>query len=151
MADGSGPVVVHPWLGELRWHQPGELLGSLDVDPVVRPPRVNGGRDVEVVLHMMPGVTGALLQEHVDRCAARIRDALGRLASIRQFTAEHAPAGWAAQYAPESGAPGGLLFLDYVEAAGNGQLELVFDFGDLDQLVARLDDQGNVVEVSLRA
>jgi hypothetical protein len=151
VADGSGPVVVHPWLGRLRWHEPGELLGSLDVDPDVRPPRMNGGRDVEVVLHVMPGVTDAVLQEHVDQCAAGIRDALGRLASIRQFAAEHAPAGWAAQYAPESGSAAGLLFLDYVEAGGNGQLALVFDFGDLDQLVVRLDGQGKVAQVSLRA
>jgi hypothetical protein len=99
----------------------------------------------------MPGVTGAALQEHVDRCAARIRRVLGRLASIRQFTAEHAPAGWAALYAPESGSPADLLFLDGIEAGGDGGLSLVFDFGDLDQLVARLDDQGTGAEVRLRA
>lgn len=150
MADGSA-VVVHPWLGALRWHRPGELLGALDVDPALRPPRANGSRDVEIVLQVMPGVTEAALQEHVDRCATLIRDALGQLAPIRQFTAEHAPAGWAARYAPESGSPGDALFLDGIEVGGDGELALVFDFGDLDQLVARLDGHGNVAEVSLRA
>jgi hypothetical protein len=143
--------VVHPWLGRLHWSKDGELLGSLDVDPAVRPPRMNGSRDVEVALEVMPGVTGAALREHVDRCAAGIRAALGRLATIRQFTAEHAPGGWAAHYAPGSGSPASLLFLDGIEAAGNGELALVFDFGDLDQLVARLDGQGSVAEVRLRA
>src|SRR5271169_2078668 len=103
VADGSGPVLVHSWLGKLRWYQPGELIGSFDVDPAIRPPRVHGRRDVEVLLHVMPAVTGAALHDHVDLCAARISDALERLASIRQFTAEHAPAGWDAQHAPESG------------------------------------------------
>lgn len=111
---------------------------------------MDGSRDVEVVLDVMPGVAGAALQEHVDRCAARIRDALGRLGAIRQFTAEHAPAGWAAQYAPESGSPADLLFLDYIEAGGD-ELSLVFDFGDLDQMGVRLDGQGNVADVSIRA
>jgi hypothetical protein len=60
--------------------------------------------------------------------AARIRGAPGRLASVRQFTAEHAPAGRAARYASESGAPAAVLFLDGIEADGNGEVALVFDF-----------------------
>lgn len=151
MVSRSDPVVAHPWLGRLRWCQPGELLGQLDLDPAVRPPRHNGDRDVEVTVQVPPGVEGAALQAHVDRCAARIRDALGWLPSIRQFTAEHAPAGWAEYFAPKWGTPVDLLFLDGIEADGDGQLSLVFDFGDLDQLVTRLDDQGNSAEVSLRA
>jgi hypothetical protein len=76
VSDGPGVLLVHPWLGELRWYQPGELIGSIDLDPVMRPPRSNGHRDVEVLLHVMPGITDTELRDHVDRCAARIRDAL---------------------------------------------------------------------------
>lgn len=60
--------------------------------------------------------------------AVRIRGALGRLASVRQVTAAHAAAGWTAQYASESGAPAALLFLDGIEADGNGEVAVVFDF-----------------------
>jgi hypothetical protein len=58
--------------------------------------------------------------------AARIRDALGRLAPVGQFTAGHAAAGWAARYASESGAPAAALFLDGIGADGNGEVALVF-------------------------
>lgn len=105
----------------------------------------------EVVLRARPAVTGAALQEHVDRCAARIRSVLGQLASVQQSTAEHAPAAWAAQYAPGTGSLADVLFLDGIEAGADGELSLVFDFGDLDQLVARIDGQGGVAEVGIRA
>jgi hypothetical protein len=44
-----------------------------------------------------------------------------------------------------------LLFLDGIEAGSDAGVLLVFDFGDLDQLVTRLDDEGNAAEVSIRA
>ncbi len=144
-------VLVHPRLGELRRYQDDQLIGSIDIDPTVRVPRSNGGRDIEVLLHAEPAMTGAALHVHADRCAERISAVLARLEAIRQFTVQHAPPGWAERYAPGSGALVGLLFLDGVETGtGDGTL-LVFDFGDLDQLVTRVDDQGNGVEVHLRA
>jgi hypothetical protein len=149
--DGSGPVLVHPWLGSLRWYRPGQMIGSIDLDPAVRPPRINGHRDVEVLLHVMPGVTGVDLGDHVDRCAVSIRDALRRLAVMRQYTAAHAPESWGLQYAPESGTPADLLFLDGIEAGSDAGVLLMFDFGDLDQLVTRLDAEGNAAEVRVRA
>jgi hypothetical protein len=42
-------------------------------------------------------------------------------------------------------------FLDGVEAGAADGTLLVFDFGDLDQLVTHVDDQGNGIEVYLRA
>ena len=143
-------VLVHSWLGPLRCYEPGELLGGIDLEPAVRPPRMNGQRDCEVLLRVMPGIAGEALEDYVDRCAARLKAALARLASIRQFTAQHAPAGWAAHYAPASGSPADLLFLDGLEAGPAGEVLLVFDFGNLDQLVTRLDDEGNEAEVYLR-
>jgi hypothetical protein len=44
-----------------------------------------------------------------------------------------------------------LLFLDSVETDASGELLVVFDFGDLDQLVARLDEEGIAIAVYLRA
>lgn len=43
------------------------------------------------------------------------------------------------------------LFLDGIEAGSDAGVLLAFDFGDLYQLVTRLDDEGNPAEVSIRA
>ena len=144
-------VLIHPLLGELRWYQDDQLIGLTDIDPGVRAPRNNGERDIEVLLHAESTMMRAALHAHVDRCAERIGAALARLEGIKQFTVQHAPPGWAEHYAPASGSLAGLLFLDGVETGrGEGTL-LVFDFGDLDQLVTRVDDQGNGADVHLRA
>jgi hypothetical protein len=74
-----------------------------------------------------------------------------RVAVMKQFTAEHAPEGWVLQYAPEPGTPADLLFLDGIEAGSDAGVLLVFDFGDLDQLVTRLDAEGNAADVSIGA
>lgn len=144
-------VLVHPWLGELRRYRDDQLIGSVEIDPSVRVPRGNGDRDIEVLLHAAPAMTGAVLRAHADRCAERISTALARLEPIRQFTVQHAPPGWAGHYVPRSGTPAGLLFLDGIEAGEGGGALLVFDFGDLDQLVTRIDDKGSGMEVRLRA
>ncbi len=115
MTDGPDPVVVHPWLGKLRWCQPGELLGCVDLDPAVRPRRMNYNRDVEVVLHVMPGITGAALHDRVDRRGPHSR----RPGATGLGQAVHGRAcsrGLGSQYASESGARAVLLFLDGNEA-----------------------------------
>ncbi len=151
MAGNVPAVLVHRWLGELRRYGENELIGSVDIDPGIRAPRRNGARDIEVLLHAPAAMTGAALREHADCCAERIGAALARLEAIKQFAVQHAPPGWVQQYAPASGTPAGVLFLDGVETGAPDGTLLVFDYGDLDQLVTRVDDQGNGVEVYLRA
>jgi hypothetical protein len=145
------PVLIDSWLGEVSLSGDGELIGFVEVDPAVRVPRLNGSRDLEFALLAPPSAQGAELSAYVGRCAARFRAALGALDSIKRFVVEHAPKGWAAQFAPKSGSVADLLFLDGLEAEADGRVSLVFDFGDLDQLVVRLDESGQGQAVYLRA
>jgi hypothetical protein len=144
------PVLVDPWLGEVSGYGDGELIGFIEVDPAVRVPRKNGRRDVEFVLQVPPSAEGPALDAHVGQCAARFRRAFAGLDSIKRYAVDHAPAGWAAQCTPEPGVLTDLLFLDGLEADLDGRVSLVFDFGDLDQLVVQLDEQGQGTAVYLR-
>jgi hypothetical protein len=144
------PVLVDPWLGQVSRHGDGELIGFIEVDSAVRVPRQNGRRDVEFMLQVPPSAEGPALGAHVGQCAARFRQALAGLHSIKRYAVDHAPAGWAAQCAHEPRALTDVLFLDGLEADLHGRVSLVFDFGDLDQLVVRLDEQGQGTAVYLR-
>jgi len=53
--DRSRPALVHAWLGAMYQDGAHGLIGWIDLDPAVRPPRDNGSRDIEIVLE-----TGAL-------------------------------------------------------------------------------------------
>lgn len=150
MAGSSAVAHVHPWLGELRWYGRGELIGSIDIEPDVRAPRSNGGRDAEVLLRVTAPLQGPALHDYLDKCAARIRDVLARLESVKDFTVRHAPEDWLAQCAPDSGTPADLLFLDGLEIDEQLRLALIFDFGALDQLVTSMDGEGNATAVHLR-
>jgi hypothetical protein len=150
MTGDTTPALVHPLLGSLRWLESGELAGSVEIEPSISPPRASGRRDAELALHVPAALSGEALNDHVGRCAIRIRDALARLDSLTDFTAEHAPDSWQAQYPAGSETRATVLFLDGVEVDQDLKLTLVFDFGDLDQLVTRLDDQGNAAVTQLR-
>src|SRR5690242_14196665 len=113
MARCGAPPIVHPWLGALHWHEQSELLGSIDIDPAIRPPRSNFSRDAEVLLEVVASGPGSSLQSHVEDCAARIKRVLTDLPLIQRYAVEHAPREWADHNEPQAG--GSLidrLFLD---------------------------------------
>lgn len=145
------PVVVHPWLGPLYWHRARELVGSVDIDPDIRPPRANGDQDAEILVEVGTIQVGAGLWAHLDGCAALVRRALVNLSSIRRDAVAQAPAWWLEHYSAESGGRlVDLLFLDGLEIDPDHRVSVVFDFGDLDSLVVRLDDQARTESVYLR-
>jgi hypothetical protein len=151
VASRGTPVVVHPWLGPLYRHGTQELIGSIDIDPVIRPPRANGDRDAEILIEVGTSQVGAGLWAHLDACAALARWALVNLSSIRRDAVAQAPVWWREHYSAESGGPlVDLLFLDGIEIDPDQRVSVVFDFGDLDQLVVRLDDQARAESAYLR-
>jgi hypothetical protein len=94
---------------------------------------------------------GAGLWAHLDGCAALVRRALVNLSSIRRDAVAQAPAWWREHYSAESGGRlVDLLFLDGLEIDPDHRVSVVFDFGDLDSLVVRLDDQARTESVYLR-
>lgn len=151
MARSGVPAIVHPWLGALRWHAQQELLGSIDIDPAIRPPRSNGSLDAEVLLEVVASGPGSGLQSHVEDCAARIKSVLPDLPLIQRYAVLHAPREWADHNEAQ---PGGSLidrlFLDGIEVDERLRVSVIFDFGDLDSLVVQLDDQGHAASVIVR-
>ena len=144
MTRSGSPAIVHAWLGELYWHGQQELLGSMDIDPVIRHPRSNGSRDVEILLGFATTDPGPSLQALVEDCAARIKNALTDLPSIQRYAVHHAPPSWADYYAAQPGGPLiDRLFLDGIEVDRRLRVSVIFDFGDLDSLVVQLNDQGH--------
>lgn len=151
MAKSKVPAVVHPWLGELYRLGEQELLGSINIDPAVRRPRVNGSRDAEILLEIGATDFGPSLRGQVEGCAACIKEVLTAL-PIRRYAVECAPQGWADYYAAQPGGPLiDRLFLDGIEVDRQLRVSVVFDFGDLDSLVVQLNDQGHGAGVYLRS
>jgi hypothetical protein len=56
--DRGAPVLAHAWFGSMRQDGDQALIGWIDLDPAVRPPRNDGSRDVEILhdltLHLLP-------------------------------------------------------------------------------------------------
>ena len=52
MIDRRAPVLTHPRLGPLYRNGDQELIGSIGLDPAIRPPRNNGSRDIEILLEV---------------------------------------------------------------------------------------------------
>jgi len=151
VSDLGAPLLVHTWLGPLYRHGAQELIGSIDLDSAVRPPRHNGDHGAEILLEVGTVGAGPQLAAHVDACAVRIRHALDRLPEHRAYAVSHAPADWVRYVAAQPGPPlVHRLFLDGIEVSSLLQVLLAFDFGDLDTLVARLDQQGRGEQVFLR-
>lgn len=107
--DPGAPLLVHTWLGPLYRDGAQELIGSIDLDSAVRPPRQNGDRGAEILLEMGTVGAGPQLAAHVDACAVRIRRALDRLPEHRGYTVSHAPADWARYVAAQPTWRAGLL------------------------------------------
>jgi hypothetical protein len=92
--DRRAPVLTHSWLGSLYRNGDQELIGSIELDPAIRPPRDNGDRDAEVLLEVGAIGPGPELDSHLDACTARIRQALDRLPDLKHYALDHAPPGW---------------------------------------------------------
>jgi len=154
MARSGSPAIVHPWLGELYWPDwqgQQELLGSIDIDPSVRHPRSNGSRDAEILLDVASTDPRPALQVHVEACAARIHVVHTDLPSIQRYAVDKAPRDWADYYAAQPGGPLiDRLFLEGIEVDRRLCVSVIFDFGDLDQLVVQLNDHGHGDSVFLR-
>lgn len=144
--------VEHPWFGRLFWHHHGdqELLGSIHVDPAVRQPRSNGDHDVEV-LFACSGIPADGLPAHLDRCQATAVLVLGHLPQIRGQVVAMAPSELTAAFTWPRRSLIRRLFLDGLEFDSAGQVTVVFDFDELDQVTARVDHLGGVTAVDLRA
>lgn len=144
-------MLVHAWLGPLYRNGTDELAGSIDLDPAVRMPRRTGAQDAEILLEVQAVSPGPGLEAHVDSCAACIRRALDRLPELKRYAIDHAPPEWLRHYEAQPGPPlTNRLFLDAIEISPLLRVSLVFDFGDLDQLVVGLDDQEDGHQVCLR-
>jgi len=150
--DRRAPVLTHSWLGSLYRNGDQELIGSIELDPAIRPPRDNGDRDAEVLLEVGAIEPGPELDAHLDACAARIRRALDRLPDLKRYALDHAPPGWVQYYAAQPGLPlVDRLFLEGFQVSRQLLVSLDLDFGDLDLLVVRLDPAGNGEAVFLQA
>jgi hypothetical protein len=150
--DRRAPVLTHPWLGPLYRNGDQELTGSIGLDPAIRPPRNNGSRDIEIVLEAGMIEPGPDLDAHLGACAARIGKALGRLPDLKRYALDHAPPGWVRDCPAQPGPPlAGRLFLEGLQVSRQLLVSLDFDFGDLDLLIVRLDDEGNDEAVFLQA
>ena len=152
MIDRRAPVLTHSWLGSLYRNGDQELIGSIELDPAIRPPRDNRDRDAEVLLEVGAIGPGPELDAHLDACTARIRQALDRLPDLKHYALDHAPPGWVQYYAAQPGLPlADRLFLDGLQVSRQLLVSPDFDFGDLDLLVVRLDPAGNGETVFLQA
>lgn len=138
---GRRPVLVHRHFGRLYGHGRHHLIGALDIDPSVRPPRINGQCDAEVLFDV-DGIEPEQLGQYLDQCAGRVDETLHRLATIRQYAIDYAPAGWREHYSGQPGLPlVDRLFLDGIEVDPQLTITLIFDFGDLDQLSVQVDGE----------
>lgn len=147
----SSPVVHDAWLGPLWRHGDHELIGSISIDPTVRPARHNGATDAEVLLDIGPTTPEPELSARVSLAAARIRAALANLDQIQQFAVDHAPADWRRYYQAQGATPLiERLFLDGFEVSQALDVAACFDFGDLDMLIVKVDSSSRGISVELR-
>jgi hypothetical protein len=151
LIDRSVPVLIHDRLGALYLHGGDELIGSINVDPEVRPARMNGDQDVEILLSIGGEDEGVALVARVERCAAKVDEASIILPLIKKFALEHLPAQWLEHYSLQPGPPVfERLFLEGLETDEHDTMRVVFDFGDLDQLIVELESDGRGRRVFLR-
>lgn len=136
----------------LFWHHHGdqEFLGSIDVDPAVRQPQSNGDHDVEVIF-ACSGIPADGLSAHLDRCQTSAVLILGHLPQIRGQVVAMAPSELTAAFTWPRRPLIRRLFLDGLEFDSAGQVTVVFDFGELDQVTALVDHLGEVTAVDVQA
>jgi hypothetical protein len=143
-------VVQHPWLGTVRRHGEDQMLASIEIDPAIRPARMNGQTDAEVLITAEPGLSGPALDTVLETSAERIRAALADLDGIKVFALAHAPDGWRRHYGAIAGPPlEERLFLEGFAVVSPVEMEVDFDFGDLDMLSVRLDVRGRGRDVRI--
>jgi len=151
MARGGVLLFTHPWLGPLRLHEVDVLICHIDVDPTVRAPRLNGDRDIEILLRMdlvELGPTAA--QGHIDRCASLCQGVLADLDRVKMWAVEHAPAKWLHHYGADGGPPLiDRLFLEGLDVNVDLQVAILFDFGELDLLEVNLDAHRECLSVAV--
>jgi hypothetical protein len=145
------PIAHHPWIGPLWQHGDRGLVGSISIDPAIRPARDNGSTDAEVLINIVDIEPGPALDTRLATAAGHIRDALANLHLLKQYGVEHAPAGWREHYESLASTPlTQRLFVDGFEVTETLAVMVYFDFGDLDLLVVELDSSGQPTSVKLR-
>lgn len=136
-------VARHSWLGEMCRYGEDELLATIDIDPAVRPARLNGQTDAEVLITAVPALGSSALDALLARAAEGIRTALADLESIKSFAVAHAPNDLHYDYPEVSKTPlEERLFLESFTVTASAEIEVRFDFGDSDTLVVQLDPDG---------
>ena len=130
----------HPWLGTLRPHGDRQLLGQIEIDTPIRPNRLNGEADAEVLINIGSVHDHVSLHALADAAAVRIRSVLADLPAIKTFALAHAPVDWLRRY--EDAEPTPLqerLFLEGFWVLSPDAMEVAFDFDGLDLLVVVVD------------
>jgi hypothetical protein len=148
----ASEALQHPWLGVMWPHGADQLLAQIEIDPVIRPARANGETDAEVLITLGSAQSDAALDTVLATAVERIRAALADLDSIRAFAVEHAPRDWRRHYEAIEGLPlRERLFVESFAVTSPTEMEISFDFGDLDMLVVRVDAQGRGQDVRIVA
>jgi hypothetical protein len=136
-------VARHSWLGEVRRYGEDQLLATIDIDPAIRPARLNGETDAEVLIAAAPALSGSALDAVLAQAAAGIRAALADLDSIKSFALAHAPSDLHYDYPEVAETPlEERLFLESFTVTSSAEMEVSFDFGDSATLVVKLDAHG---------
>jgi hypothetical protein len=146
------PLLHHDWLGPLFRYGEDALIGELSIDAAVRPPRMNGQTDAEVLLEFGPVDRGPDLDARLATVTTRIKLALGNLAEIRAYGVEHGPSEWRDHFEPLGDQPlAERLFLDGFEVNQALDINACFDYEDLGTLVVHIDPagRGRAVELHL--
>jgi hypothetical protein len=143
-------VVQHPWLGTVRRYGEDQVIASIEIDPAIRPARMNGETDAEVLITAGSSLSGSALDTVLEAAVERIRAALADLDGIKVFALAHAPGGWRRHYeAIEGPSLEECLFLEGFTVVSPAEMEVSFDFGDLDMLIVRLDARGHGRDVQI--
>ncbi|MFG1624615.1 hypothetical protein [Kribbella sp. NPDC049227] len=136
----DGQVSGVGWVDEASWKDAGSVLAtSVEVPATVRRPADGGDARLDVELH------GPNPQERLNAALDELRVLLTQLPDLTAAALRLAPEEWRRRYG--EGGPGAAdysgLWLDCVEFHADGQRCLVFDFGDLEQLVLELRPDGS--------
>jgi hypothetical protein len=136
----DGRVSTVGWVDEPRWKDAGSVLAtSVEVPATVRRPANDGDTRLDMELH------GPKPQERLDAALDGLRVLLTQLPDLTAAALRLAPDEWRRHYG--EGDPGDAddsgLWLDCLEFHAGGRVRLVFDFGDLDQLVLELRPDGS--------
>jgi hypothetical protein len=144
-------TVEHPWLGTLRRYGDDQLLGHIEIDPGIRPARLNGQTDAEVLI-AVGSMEGLELDSALVFATERIQAALADLEQIKAFALAQSPGEWRRYFEAVDTTPlMDRLFLEGFTVVSPTEIEISFDFGDLDMLIVRVDSRGRGQDVFLAA